>query len=69
MRCLVGASQEPWGHASSACGNATMSAYRLQGAYILNVVVDEDSRGQGVGKALMREAMSRAVSAGLAFES
>jgi ribosomal protein S18 acetylase RimI-like enzyme len=33
-----------------------------QGAYILNVVVDEDSRGQGVGKALMREAMSRAVS-------
>jgi len=46
-----------------------MSAYRLQGAYILNVVVDEDSRGQGVGKALMREAMSRAVSAGLAFES
>mmetsp|Transcript_26516 Transcript_26516/g.71692 ORF Transcript_26516/g.71692 Transcript_26516/m.71692 type:complete len:242 (+) Transcript_26516:76-801(+) len=32
-----------------------------KGAYILNVVVDEDSRGQGVGKALMREAMNRAV--------
>ncbi|KAF5836974.1 acyl-CoA N-acyltransferase [Dunaliella salina] len=32
-----------------------------KGAYILNVVVEEDSRGQGVGKALMREAMSRAV--------
>jgi ribosomal protein S18 acetylase RimI-like enzyme len=33
----------------------------VQGAYILNVVVEEESRGQGIGKALMFEAMSRAV--------
>lgn len=30
------------------------------GCYILNVVVHEDRRGQGIGKALMREAMARA---------
>mmetsp|Transcript_10438 Transcript_10438/g.22411 ORF Transcript_10438/g.22411 Transcript_10438/m.22411 type:complete len:279 (-) Transcript_10438:1086-1922(-) len=32
-----------------------------RGCYILNVVVGEEQRGQGVGKALMRTAMSRAV--------
>ncbi len=31
-----------------------------QGAYLLNVVVHEDHRGQGVGKALMWAAMQRA---------
>jgi len=33
------------------------------GVYILNVVVHEDRRGQGVGKALMRAAMARSFSA------
>lgn len=36
---------------------------RAQGAYILNVVVHEDWRGKGIGKALMRAAMHRAVAA------
>ncbi|GAX84216.1 hypothetical protein CEUSTIGMA_g11639.t1 [Chlamydomonas eustigma] len=31
------------------------------GCYILNVVVEEDSRGKGLGKKLMRAAMNRAV--------
>ncbi|PNH00670.1 hypothetical protein TSOC_009071, partial [Tetrabaena socialis] len=31
------------------------------GCYLLNVVVREDVRGQGVGRALMRAAMARAV--------
>lgn len=33
------------------------------GCYLLNVVVADDLRGQGVGKALMRAAMARAVHA------
>jgi ribosomal protein S18 acetylase RimI-like enzyme len=32
-----------------------------QGCYLLNVVVEEDSRGQGLGKSLMRAAIRRAV--------
>lgn len=31
------------------------------GCYLLNVVVSEEHRGQGVGKQVMRAAMSRAV--------
>ncbi len=31
------------------------------GCYLLNVVVREDVRGQGLGRAIMRAAMARAV--------
>ncbi|KAI8472700.1 MAG: acyl-CoA N-acyltransferase [Monoraphidium minutum] len=40
---------------------AGVPAGEAGGAYLLNVVVDEDARGRGVGRALMRSAMARAV--------
>ncbi|MEW5320130.1 MAG: hypothetical protein WDW38_011227 [Sanguina aurantia] len=47
----------------AACGihPAGVPEEDLQGCYLLNVVVEESLRGQGIGKDLMREAMKRAV--------
>ena len=40
---------------------AGIPADDLRGAYLVNVVVREDSRGRGLGKMLMREAMRRSI--------
>jgi ribosomal protein S18 acetylase RimI-like enzyme len=48
-------------------GTLTLITYRVSSglkARIEDVIVDESARGQGVGEALAREAMSRATTAG-----